>query len=86
MAHMGITNRSWDSAIAATPSDTVNEPTGPFSAILIWKAGTLSFDDEAGNASGTSDSLAAGTMIFCKGVRINSTGTGATVLLLKAPA
>ena len=82
---MGLTNRSWDSAIPATPSDTVYEPTGPFQAILVWVGGTVSFVDEAGNASGTSGTIAAGTTIFCKGVRINSTGTSATVLLLKAP-
>jgi hypothetical protein len=83
---MGITNRSWDSAIAATPSDTVLEPSGPFGALLVWIAGTVSFVDEAGHASGTSGALTAGTYIFVKGVRVNSTGTTATVLCLKAPA
>jgi hypothetical protein len=83
---MGITNRSWDSAIAATPSDNVLEPSGPFSAMLVWVQGTISFVDEAGNASGTSGSIAAGTTIYVKGVRINATGTTATILLMKAPA
>lgn len=82
---MGITNRSWDSAIAATPSDTVLEPSGPFQGMLVWVAGTVSFVDEAGNPSGTSGSISAGTTLYVKGVRVNSTGTSATVLLLKAP-
>lgn len=92
MAHMGITNRSWDTAVVATPSDTVNEPTGPFQAFVIWTGSgtpavaTVSFVDQAGNASGTSGSIAVGTTVFCKGVRINATGTTGTILLLKAPA
>ena len=90
---MGITNRSWDTAVVATPSDTVNEPTGPFQAFVIWtgsggppQTATVSFVDQAGNASGTSGPLPIGTTIFCKGVRINATGTTGTILLLKAPA
>lgn len=83
---MGITNRSWDSAIVATPSDTVLEPSGPFGAMLVWAAGTVRFLDEAGHDSGASGALTAGTYIFVKGVRVFATGTTATVLLLKAPA
>ena len=84
---MGITNRSWDSAFIATPSDTVNEPTGPFSAFVVWgAAGTVSFVDEAGTSIPAGSNLPTGTWIFCKGIRINATGTTTTVLLLRAPA
>jgi hypothetical protein len=83
---VGVSNRSFDSAIAATPSDTTLDPSGPFQAMLIWKSGTVSFLDQAGNASGASDSILAGTTLWVKGVRVNLTGTSATVLLLKAPA
>ncbi len=86
MAHMGITNRSWDSAVVATPSDTVLEPTGPFSAFMIWNVGTVSFVDEAGTSIPASGTLPVGTWVFVKGVRINATGTSATVLLVRAPA
>lgn len=85
---MGITNRSWDSAFVATPNNTANsvDPHGPFAALLVWVAGTVEFIDEAGNDSGVSGSLPAGTMIFCKATRLVLAGTSATVLGLKAPA
>ena len=83
---MGITNRSWDSAFIATPSDTLLEPTGPFAGFIVWTSGTVNFIDQAGNTSGASGTIAPGTTIFVKGVQIKATGTSAIILLLKAPA
>lgn len=75
-----IVNLTPDGWINVTKSDTVNDPDGPFVALFVWKAGTVAAVDAAGNATGTSDSLAAGTYIPGKFVRVKSTGTTATVL------
>jgi hypothetical protein len=83
---MSIVNLTADAAPPVTPSDTVNDPKGPFIGVLVWKAGTVSFLDAAGNSSGTSDSLAAGTVIAAKVVRVNATGTSATLLGYKGVA
>lgn len=77
---MSIVNLSADAAPVVTTSDTVNDPKGPFIALLVWKAGTVSFLDDGGNSSGTSDSLSAGTLIAVKTHRVNATGTTATLL------
>ena len=83
---MAVGNLTYDSGIPATPSDTVNDPAGPFVAFYVWVTGTVSFIDQAGHSSGTSGALTAGTLVRVKGVRINATGTSASVLLCYAPA
>ena len=79
-----IVNLTADGAVVVAKSDTVNDANGPFTGLFVWNAGTVSFLDEMGNSSGTSDSLTAGTVIPVKVMRVNATGTSATVLGLKA--
>lgn len=81
-----IVNLTGDGGVAVTPSNTVNDPAGPFIALLVWNAGTVNCLDASGNSSGTSDSLTAGTVIPFKVVRVNVTGTTATVLGIKGVA
>jgi hypothetical protein len=77
---------AYDGAKATTPSDSHNDPAGPFNGLLVWVAGTVSFVDASGNVSGTSGTIAAGTEIRVKVVRVNQTGTSATVLGLMGVA
>jgi hypothetical protein len=74
-----IVNLTADGAVACTPSNTTNDPKGPFVGLLIVNGGTVTFVDAAGNTVGPTDSLPAGTEIHVKVVRVNSTGTSATV-------
>ncbi len=78
-----IVNLSADGAFVTQNSNTVADPNGPFIALMVWNAGTVSFLDEMGNSSGVSDSLAAGTVIAVKVTRVNATGTTATLLGFK---
>lgn len=82
---MPIVNVSYDGAKIATPSDTTNE-TKQFNGFIVWSAGTVSFVDSGGVNIPASASLPTGTLIAVKGVRINATGTTATVLLLTGVA
>lgn len=84
---MGVVNLTGDALVAVTPSDTANagDPAskaygGYFIGLMVWKAGTVSLIDAAGNASGVSDSLPAGTIIPGKVYQVKSTGTSATLL------
>ena len=80
---MSVVNLTGDAAVPVTLSDTVNDPNGPFIALMVWVAGTVSFIDASGNASGVSGTLPAGATIDVKCVRVKATGTTATVLGIK---
>jgi hypothetical protein len=83
---MSLTNKSFDAGVLATPKNSGVDPSGLFAAMVIVSAGTVSFVDQSGNSIPASGTIAAGTELLIKGVRINATGTTATVLLMKAPA
>jgi hypothetical protein len=80
-----VVNTTYDGAVAVTvAAGPTMDPAGPFSGLLVIAAGTVAWIDSMGNASGTTGSLAAGTVIPVKVVRV--TGGTATVLGLKSVA
>jgi len=72
----------YDQMFAAAPSNTVNDPNGPFTALYITVAGTLSFVDGLGNTVTIAGTIPIGEFpVRCQ--RVNTTGTSATVFGLK---
>ena len=71
-------------AVAATASDSVNDPAGPFQAFYVTGAGNVSFDTAAGAQANANLTIgfAANSFIPLRGRRINSTGTTATGIIL----
>lgn len=65
---------------AATPHNSNNEPNGPFKGIRVGVAGTISVAFVDGSV-GQFD-IDAKVNEPCEGIRINSTGTTATGIIL----
>lgn len=78
-----ILARTYDAAVAATLSDTVADPQGPFAGLLVAVAGTVKFTDQSGNVV-TMGSLLAGTEIHVVTKFVWSTGTSATIYGLRS--
>lgn len=75
----------YEDAAAVTVSDTAADPAGPFASLLVTAVGTVKLTTIVGGTV----SLAAtvvGQEIHIATQRVWSTGTGATVIGLKAPA
>jgi hypothetical protein len=69
-------------ALATTPSNTDPDPAGPFDGLLLTTAGNVSAVTSSGDTLAVT-SAAAGTVIPVSVVRVNSSGTSATLLGLK---
>lgn len=76
-----IAAKVYDGIIASTPSDTANDPNGPFAGLYVTSAGTLKILDAEGNTS-TLSAVAVGEFNV-RVVRVFLTGTSATVFGLK---
>lgn len=74
----------YEDAVAVTVSDTVADPSGPFASLLCDVAGTLKITTIVGGT--VAFHVVAGQEIHIATQRVWSTGTGATVIGLKAPA
>jgi hypothetical protein len=70
------------SAVAVTPSNTVDDPAGPFDGVLVAVAGNVSCVTSSGSTIAVT-AAAAGTVLPVSIVRVNVTGTSATLLGLK---
>jgi hypothetical protein len=66
----------YNTAAAVTPSDTISQ--GPFHALLVTVAGTLSILPFKGSA--VSLTVIAGQCVLIQTTRVNATGTTATVV------
>ena len=72
---------TYDYAVAVTPSDTVNDPAGPFTGLYVSASGTLVCDNLNGLATSNpiTISVVAGGYV-CWPIKRIRTGTTATVL------
>lgn len=68
---------TYEGGVAVTPSDTANDPAGPFAALYIGGAGSATVVDAKGNAT-TYSGLLAGTILPLQCVRVKATGLTAT--------
>ena len=77
---------TYDRAIAVTPSDTVDDPAGPFTGLYVSAGGTLVCDNLNGTYSSNPITLTvvAGGYI-CWPIKRIRTSTTATVLGLVSP-
>ncbi|MGA7122466.1 MAG: hypothetical protein WBY94_20355 [Polyangiaceae bacterium] len=80
---------TYDGAVAVTKSDTVDDPNAGaagFAGLMVTATGTVSFQDGLGNTvvTGTITPTAAPPIIPVRCVRVNATGTTATVYGLRA--
>jgi hypothetical protein len=78
----GIQDRVYDGVSAVTPSDTVNDPAGPFAGLYVTVAGNLKLTDATGVTTGPV-AVPIGELPV-RVVRVWATGTTATVLGLRA--
>ena len=81
-----IAATTYDGAYAVTKSDTVDDPNGGpagFAGLLVVATGTLSFVDALGNTVAIT-LVPAFALIPVRCVRVNTTGTSATVFGLRA--
>jgi hypothetical protein len=71
---------TYDFAVAATPSDTVNEPLGKFAGVYVGGAGNVVM--VTGGNVVTITAPVVGAILPIGGTRINATGTTATALVV----
>lgn len=74
-----ILARTYDDMKDVTKSDTVDDPAGPFAALLVTAAGTLKVTTRRGTVIALA-AVVVGERIECPVSRVWSTGTGATVI------
>lgn len=68
---------SYSSSFVITPSDSVNKH---FSSLYIGGTGNVTIVDEGGGVTLIS-AIPVGTVLPCRGTRVNSTGTSATLIV-----
>ena len=78
-----ILARSYSGGKAVTKSDTTPDPQGPFAGLFVTVTGNLSFVTVEGDSISLT-SVPAFTELRFAVSRVNSTGTSATVLGLRA--
>ncbi|HEY4120358.1 MAG TPA: hypothetical protein VGM56_20975 [Byssovorax sp.] len=69
-------------ALAVTPSNSVDDPSGPFDGVLVTVAGNVSCLTSSGDTIAVT-AAAAGTVLPVSITRVNSTGTSASLLGLR---
>jgi hypothetical protein len=69
-------------ALAVSPSNSVDDPSGPFDAVLVAVAGNVSCLTSSGDTVAVT-AAAAGAVIPVAIVRVNVTGTSATCVGLR---
>jgi hypothetical protein len=75
---------AFEGGLAITPSNTANDPAGPFAALWIGTAGNATIVDSRGNVT-TYTNLPAGFLLPLQCVRVNSTGlTAGSIVGLRA--
>ena len=74
---------TYSDAVAVTKSDSTADAKGPFAGLLVTATGTVSFVTTGGNTISLTG-VAANAILPISCVRVNSTGTAATVLGLYA--
>ena len=79
MARNTVVTAPYATAAAITTSDTVSISSGVADGVYCGVAGTVSLVDLAGNVIATT--LAAGTILPLRTVRVNLAGTAATGLV-----
>jgi hypothetical protein len=72
-----IAASAYDGAVAVTPSDTLNDPGGPFAGLYTGSGGNIKITDPVGNSTVLAGT-AAGVVLPIRCVRVWSTGTAAT--------
>lgn len=70
----------FDYAVAVTPSDTVNDPAGPFTALLVDTAGTIKVTLYGGTGAAITLKVIAGQVVPFPVRRVWSTGTVTAVV------
>jgi hypothetical protein len=80
-----ILSQTYDDVVAVTPSDTVPDPAGPFSGLMVTAAGALKIHTARGSVT-TFAGTSVGQQIFVPIDRVYLTGTSATVVGLVSSA